>query len=71
MNYLLPLSIIGLGALLLLGNLNVLSIHEIWLLLKTWWPLIIILWGLHMLAIDIDRNKNRKHDNDSTGASGS
>ncbi|HQQ62599.1 MAG TPA: DUF5668 domain-containing protein [Pseudomonadales bacterium] len=69
MNYLLPLSIIALGALLLLGNLNILSIHEIWLLLKTWWPVIIILWGLHMLAGDMDRSKNRKpSDNDSTGS---
>jgi hypothetical protein len=68
MNYLLPLSIIALGILLLLGNLNVLSIREIWLLLKTWWPAIIILWGLHMLAADLDRGKNRKHsDNDASG----
>ncbi len=62
MKYLLPLSIIGIGVLLLLGNLHILSINDIWHLLKTWWPGIIILWGLHMLAADMDRRKGNKHD---------
>ncbi len=62
MNYLLPISIIALGALLLLGNLNILSIHEVWRFLMTWWPAIIILWGLQMLISGIDRHRAAKHD---------
>jgi hypothetical protein len=50
MKYLLPLSIIGIGVLLLLGNLHIMSIHDIWLLLKTWWPVLLILWGLQMIS---------------------
>lgn len=57
MNYLLPLSIIALGILLLLGNLDILSISDIWDFLMTWWPSIIILAGIHMLVNDIDRRK--------------
>ena len=59
MNYLLPLSIIAIGALLLLGNLNILSLHDIWDFLMTWWPVLIMLWGLHMLVDDIDRRRQR------------
>ena len=62
MKYLLPLSIIAIGVLLLLGNLDILHIRDIWHLLSTWWPVIIILWGLHMLAADIDRRKSRRRD---------
>jgi hypothetical protein len=50
MNRLLPVFIIALGILLLLGNLHVMSMYEIWLLLKTWWPVFLILWGLRMLT---------------------
>ncbi len=60
MKYLLPLSIIALGVLLLLGNLDILSIHDIWEFLMTWWPLIIILWGVHMLVNDIDRRREAR-----------
>jgi hypothetical protein len=66
MKYLLPLSIITLGILLLLGNLHILSIHDVWNLLKTWWPVLIVLWGLHMLIEDMDRRKQRKQNNDQT-----
>lgn len=63
MNYLLPLSIIGVGIMLLLGNLNILSLSDIWRFLKTWWLAIIILWGIHMLVMDMDRRKaNRRGD---------
>lgn len=63
MNYLLPLSIIGIGTMLLLGNLDILSLSDIWRFLKTWWPAIIILWGIHMLVMDMDRRKaNRRGD---------
>lgn len=62
MNYLLPISIIAFGALLLLGNLNILSIHEVWRFLITWWPAIIILWGLQMLVSGMDRQRTAKRD---------
>lgn len=66
MNYLLPLSIIALGILLLLGNLDILSLSDIWHWLLTWWPVIIILWGIHMLAADLDRRKRRNKDDPPT-----
>ncbi len=62
MNYLLPISIIAFGALLLLGNLNILSIHEVWRFLMTWWPAIIILWGLQMLVSGMDRQRAAKRN---------
>ena len=60
MNYLLPISIIAIGVLLLLGNLDILSISQIWDFLLTWWPGVISLWGLHMLVTDMDRRKAAK-----------
>ena len=50
MSRLLPVFIIAVGVLLLLGNLHIMSMREIWLLLKTWWPVFLILWGLRMLS---------------------
>lgn len=60
MNYLFPLSIIALGAMLLLGNLGILSIRDIWHFLITWWPALIILWGLQLLVTGIDRHRATK-----------
>ena len=60
MNYLLPLSIIAIGVLLLLGSLDILSINQIWDFLLTWWPAIIILAGIRMLVQDIERRKAAK-----------
>jgi len=62
MNYLLPLSIIAFGALLLLGNLGILSVREVWHFLMTWWPALIILWGLQMLVSGMDKHRAAKHD---------
>lgn len=50
MSRLLPVCIIALGVMLLLANLHVMSMHEVWLLLKTWWPVFLIVWGLRMLT---------------------
>lgn len=71
MNYLLPLSIIAIGVLLLLGNLDILHIRDIWHLLATWWPVLIILWGLHMLVNDLDRRKSGKRDDQPPPSIGS
>lgn len=71
MNYLLPLSIIALGVLLLLGNLDILSISDIWDFLMTWWPAIIILAGIHMLVNDIDRRKAAKRGDPTPPSTGS
>ncbi|HNE27223.1 MAG TPA: DUF5668 domain-containing protein [Pseudomonadales bacterium] len=62
MNYLLPLSIIALGALLLLGNLGILSIRDVWHFLMTWWPALIILWGLQLLVSSVDSHRAAKRD---------
>jgi hypothetical protein len=50
MSRLLPVFIIALGILLLLGNLRIMSMHEIWEILKVWWPVFLVLWGLRMLT---------------------
>jgi hypothetical protein len=71
MNYLLPLSIIGLGVLLLLGNLDIFHIRDIWHLLSVWWPILIILWGLHMLSNDMGRRKAARHDDHQPPSAGS
>ncbi len=63
MNYLLPLSIIAIGVLLLLGNLNIISIGDIWHLFVTWWPLLIVLWGLQLLISSIDQRRTARKDN--------
>ncbi len=62
MNYLLPLSIIALGAMLLLGNLGILSIRDVWHFLMTWWPALIILWGLQLLVSSVDGHRAAKRD---------
>lgn len=62
MNYLLPLSIIALGALLLLGNLGILSIRDVWHFLLTWWPALIILWGLQLLVSSLDSHRATKRN---------
>ncbi len=53
-----PLVLIGLGVLLLLGNLGVIR-FDFWQFISTWWPLILIIVGLDVLIGSL-RTRNVK-----------
>ena len=42
--------LVGLGVLLLLSNTNVLNLDWGWDFVRTWWPVILIVWGLWELV---------------------
>ena len=45
-----PLILIIVGAIFLAGNLGLFSLHQLSDLLRTWWPLILILVGISGLV---------------------
>ncbi|GAB6190649.1 LiaI-LiaF-like domain-containing protein [Desulfocastanea catecholica] len=44
-----PILLIILGILLLLSNLNILPLGQLKMLLKQWWPLLLVLVGIIQL----------------------
>ena len=44
--YIIGAALVALGALLLLSNTNVVNLDWGWDFVKTWWPVLLIVWGL-------------------------
>ena len=42
--------LIGLGVLLLLSNTDVINLDWVWNFVRTWWPVLLIVWGLWELV---------------------
>jgi predicted membrane protein len=50
MRYIIGGILVALGALLLLSNANVINLNWMWDFIRTWWPILLILWGLWELV---------------------
>ena len=42
--------LVAFGALLLLSNTDVINLDWLWNFVKTWWPMLVIVWGLWELV---------------------